>query len=161
MTILKILFAERNCDEKLGSKILENSTAYLGAYNIYCAFTVVSNGFNALECFEHTKFNIVFLERNLGEGLDGVEVLNVLRSADIMTPVVLLTSNESEDSTGFQSALMRPFSLEQLENCILTLCNVQKVPSPTVDTVNYSDENSTNESEAYSNIFLSSLNSET
>mmetsp|Transcript_5415 Transcript_5415/g.8000 ORF Transcript_5415/g.8000 Transcript_5415/m.8000 type:complete len:163 (+) Transcript_5415:94-582(+) len=160
MTILKILYAERNCDEKLGSKILEDSTAYLGAQNIFCAFTVVSNGFNALECFEHTKFNIVFLEKDLGDGLDGDEVLNILRSSGITTPVILLTSstdeNEQVNSTGFQSVMQRPLSLECLEACIFKFCDIQKEPTDTTDNSPTNEIFPTPiEKEAYANLFLS------
>ena len=53
---------EHDCNEKLSSRILEDATAELRLQNIFLAFTVVANGFTALECFEHTKFDLLIIE---------------------------------------------------------------------------------------------------
>ena len=54
---------ESNCDEKKSSYILEDATSELRKFHIYCTFTVVCNGFVALECFEHTKYDMLIVDR--------------------------------------------------------------------------------------------------
>ena len=59
------------------------------------SFQTCNNGIDAIELFEHTSFDAVFLDENM-PGLSGLKVLEQMKSIRPETPIVMITKSEEE-----------------------------------------------------------------
>ena len=85
-------------DEKLSGLKLEEETA--DAFNgCTCVFTVVPDPLSAIECTEHTAYNMIFVAEDSQLGLSASGLLKSLRMVGATLPVVLLQdgSDASEE----------------------------------------------------------------
>lgn len=79
-----------------------------------------ADGENALKLFDKNKYGLIILDRML-PGMDGIEVLKKIRSADPRIPVILLTakSGEADKLKGFDYGaddyVTKPFSIMELK----------------------------------------------
>jgi len=84
--------------------------------------THVSNGNAAVNLCKHKFFNLILMDINLGEGMNGLEVTNCIRKIAIHknTPIVAITAFAIEGDKeefmlqGCSHYLAKPFSKEQL-----------------------------------------------
>jgi len=83
----------------------------------------VSNGPEALDRFNSTKFSLVITEEKL-VGIDGMDVLSSLKKISPQIPVIVMTANGSVHNAveamqaGASDYLLKPFSFESLEKTI-------------------------------------------
>ena len=122
--LLKVLYVEMRVDEKGAARVLEESTnSYL---NIFCAFTVVTNSFIALEFTESTLFDIIFIKKDM-ETLNAVNFLHILRNIGSPTDIVLLVESDDQISEaeareqGFAGILRKDYQASQLCEIITNL----------------------------------------
>ena len=96
--------------------VAEVAASYLRAAGLLVSH--VGDGFSALAAMEHTRPDLVVLDRLL-PGIDGVEVCRRIRATSA-TPIILLTALGSEDdrieglSAGADDYLTKPFSPREL-----------------------------------------------
>ena len=57
--------------------------------------TTCNNGQDAIDLFEETKFDIVFLDENM-PGLSGLETLSEIKEKKSSIPVIMITKSEEE-----------------------------------------------------------------
>jgi CheY-like chemotaxis protein len=119
--IFKILYIQANLHEKSSANLLEQSTDLLYPK---CIFTVVSNGFAGLEQLEFTKFDLMFIQKDLPDfhGFDMIQIIRRLRSS---VPVILLLRPQENffntglpSLTGIIGTLTLPFSPHDICLCI-------------------------------------------
>ena len=83
----------------------------------------VSNGSEALDRFNSTKFSLVITEEKL-VGIDGMDVLSSVKKISPQIPVIVMTANGSVHNAveamqaGASDYLLKPFSFESLEKTI-------------------------------------------
>jgi DNA-binding response OmpR family regulator len=83
------------------------------------ATTVVTNGRSALDYLATGSFDLVLLDIGL-PGIDGFEVLRLLRASGSVMPVIMLTARTSVDDTvsgldgGANDYLPKPFKFDEL-----------------------------------------------
>jgi len=83
----------------------------------------VSNGPEALDRFNCTKFSLVITEEKL-VGIDGMDVLSSVKNISPHIPVIVMTANGSVHNAveamqaGASDYLLKPFSFESLEKTI-------------------------------------------
>lgn len=90
----------------------------LSQYNIHYA----TNGYEAIKKAKENKFEIIFMDINLGRGMDGISAVNEIRKLDFYkkTPIVAMTAfvleKEREEflNAGCTHYLGKPFSKQQL-----------------------------------------------
>ena len=58
-------------------------------------FQTCNNGSDAIELFDNTAFDAVFLDENM-PGLSGLEVLEEMKTIRPETPIVMITKSEEE-----------------------------------------------------------------
>ena len=115
---VKCLYVEHGLDPRQSASFLEMSTMR-HITNRTFAYTVVLDGFSALECTEHTLFDVIMVHKDLPH-MSGVEVMRILRSAGNHTPVVLVVneadvvSDEEALYAGFSGVLRKPYTSLQL-----------------------------------------------
>ena len=127
---------ETGVDEQQSAALLEKCCAALKPRMV--VFTVVSNCFAALECTEHSKFNLIIIQKGLPQ-LDILAVLKVLRAIGDATPIVSMEKAQSGISTnlitkltisarrdGYAGILLQPYSANSLCECIT---NTLEAPS--------------------------------
>jgi signal transduction histidine kinase/CheY-like chemotaxis protein len=114
---LNILFVEDNLSNQyVFKKFIENTV------NVDFA----STGENAIEFINIKKYDLIFLDINLGTGIDGIEVLKRIRKIESYknTPVAALTGYAMEHdrdhflSNGFDYFVIKPFGRSDLMNVI-------------------------------------------
>jgi CheY-like chemotaxis protein len=115
---VKCLYVEHDLDPRQSASFLEMSTMR-HITNRTFAYIVVLDGFSALECTEHTIFDVIMVHKDLPH-MAGVEVLRILRSAGNHTPVILVVneadgvSDEEAMYAGFSGVLRKPYTSLQL-----------------------------------------------
>ncbi len=85
--VIKVLYVQHDVLEKSSTRTLEEATSLLIPT---CVFTVVTNGFIALEQLEITRFELVIVEQKLAH-MTGVEMIRIMRNLSISVPVILLS----------------------------------------------------------------------
>ncbi len=88
--------------------------------------TYSQNGRDALELAEKNKYDLFLIDINLGHDIDGIEVLQKLKTYDKYktTPTVAITGYASENSKheflskGFSRYLAKPFDKKELLNIV-------------------------------------------
>ncbi|MBE2279854.1 MAG: PAS domain S-box protein [Ignavibacteriaceae bacterium] len=98
----------------------------------FCGVERAKNGLEALKFASQKQYSIVLLDINLGEGLNGVEVLKELRKIDgySSVPVIALTGySTSTDKTnflteGFDYYFSKPLEMEKFVKFIKLLLGV-------------------------------------
>lgn len=111
-------------------------------------FTVVSNCFAALECTEHSKFNLIIIQKGLPQ-LDILAVLKVLRAIGDATPIVSMEKAQSGISTnlitkltisarkdGYAGILLQPYSANSLCECITNTLEYAKEHPTEINDMN-------------------------
>lgn len=123
--LLNILFVEDNLSNQyVFKKFIETSV------NVDFA----SNGEIAIEFVNIKKYDLIFLDINLGAGIDGIEVLKRIRKIESYknTPIIALTGYAMEHdrenflSNGFDYFVMKPFGRSDLMNVINEVKNKKK-----------------------------------
>ncbi len=85
-----------------------------------------SNGESALKIVHSNDFDVIIMDINLGEGIDGIETARQIRSIEKYknVPIIAVTANLSSDvrdnclSVGMDAFLPKPFRREDLVNTI-------------------------------------------
>ncbi len=83
----------------------------------------VTNARDAIRCLNSYKFSLIFLDLNLHD-ISGLCLLSQIRSIEPAVPVVILTGDDSVDSTiaalkaGAAGYLLKPLDPEQILDCI-------------------------------------------
>jgi CheY-like chemotaxis protein len=129
--IFKILYIQANLHEKSSANLLEQSTDSLYPK---CIFTVVSNGFAGLEQLEFTKFDLLFIQKDLPDfhGFDMIQIIRRLRSS--VPVILLLRAQENFFNTGLPSltgiigTLTLPFSPHDICLCISGIFQEAAIP---------------------------------
>ena len=84
-----------------------------------CQVDVASNGLDALALYEHTDYDLIFMDIGLGEGMDGYEVTHFIRSKTNVakhTPIIALTAHGGDESkqrcieAGMDAVLTKPLT---------------------------------------------------
>ncbi|RYG97031.1 hypothetical protein EON65_53475, partial [archaeon] len=91
--IIQSIDVEEGLKEKAAARVLEESTSQL---NFYCSFTVVPNAFVALECTQHTCYDLIISRLHLAQ-LNAAEMIKILRNVGCQTPLVVML-DKGEDS---------------------------------------------------------------
>lgn len=84
------------------------------------------NGESALELAQTTAFDVIIMDINLGDGIDGIETARLIRAMDGYqnVPIIAITANLSSDirdnclGVGMDAFLPKPFRREDLVNTI-------------------------------------------
>eukprot|EP01031_Cornospumella_fuschlensis_P024243 gene24243-29315_t len=92
-SLVKVLYIEDGLNEKSASRVLEDSVR--NHLHFPCSFTVVPNAFPALECTEHTVFDLIISRPNLQQ-FNAIEMVKELRGVGCSTPMAIMV-NEGED----------------------------------------------------------------
>ena len=135
---MRLLIVE---DEKNVNKTLSESLTKAG-YTIDSCF----DGEDALYYIENTQYDGIILDVMIPK-ISGLEVLDIIRSKKILTPVLMLTARDSEEDvitgldTGANDYLTKPFSFGVLCARIRamlrpkdSICNILEVGDLTIDT---------------------------
>lgn len=97
----------------------------------FCTIDSCSNGLEALFQIRKNEYNLVLLDLNLPR-LDGLALLNRIRSEGIQTPVIVMsargTTKDIVDAldAGANDYLVKPFSYEELRARIRTILRTRE-----------------------------------
>ena len=97
-------------------------------------FQTCNNGSDAIELFDNTAFDAVFLDENM-PGLSGLEVLEEMKSIRPETPIVMITKSEEEQimemAIGSKIAdyLIKPVNPNQVLLCLKKLLKGKELVS--------------------------------
>ena len=120
--LFKVLYIDSDVDSKASVLILEKCTR---ESNMLTSFIVVNNSFTGLECTEYTHFDLIFIDNNEGN-FGPLEFLKILRTAKLITPVVLLLNyddlipDDQIKSKGFHAVLRKPYYPSSLNKIIFS-----------------------------------------
>ena len=89
-------------DNKINGELIE---AYL---KNECVIDIATTGIMALELIKRSVYDIVFMDINLGEGMNGVETADKIYSLNDKIPLIALTAYSTE--TDIQKILTKSFS---------------------------------------------------
>jgi len=84
-------------------------------------------------------YDVIVLDRML-PGMDGIDVLKVIRGARITTPVIMLTARSTIDDrvagldAGADDYLIKPFALTELVACVKTIARRPSLPDTETKT---------------------------
>ncbi|WP_133136418.1 response regulator [Legionella rowbothamii] len=90
--------------------------------NLSCQVDIAANSYDALEYYERTVYDLIFMDIGLGEGMDGYEITQKIRNKeddDHHTPIVALTAHALEESrqrcieSGIDAILTKPLTRAQ------------------------------------------------
>jgi CheY-like chemotaxis protein len=90
---------------------------YLSSFDYQCV--TVDNGFDAIELFKNTDFDVVLMDINM-PGINGIETTAELKLINHITPIIAFTAGsmaeKSEEYTvhGFSDLIIKPVSKENL-----------------------------------------------
>lgn len=92
----KILYIDDEVDAKLASNDLEKSTEN---YHKLCIFTVVSNTFCALECIQHTHFDVIMIKEDLkvNKFFHSDEMIKIMKNLNLGLPIILMCGLSSAE----------------------------------------------------------------
>lgn len=109
--------------------------------NLSCRVDVAATGLEALEYYEHTHYDLIFMDIGLGEGMDGYEVTQKIRrhkKINRYVPIIALTAHAVEESrqhcidSGIDVVLTKPLTqahaADILKTYLLSTRN-QRVPA--------------------------------
>ena len=94
--------------------------------DINCETDIRDDGVQALQAFEHNRYDMVILDLML-PGLDGLQICRKLRQAANYIPILMLTAKSAELDrvigleTGADDYLTKPFSIPELQARIKAL----------------------------------------
>ncbi len=119
----KILIVE---DNEVNSKIMEFQ---LGKYYL---IDIAKNGEEAIELFSKNNYNLILMDINLGAGLNGIEVIKIIRESDKgkNTPVIAITAyanfgnKESFLNAGFDNYILKPYHSDDLLRSVMDTINI-------------------------------------
>lgn len=127
VTYFTFLDVESNLDEKRAAFALEK--AIMGVIDLHkfnCTFTVVANAFSALECTEHTIFDMIFWSRNMPD-ISASMISSILKTVGSNCPIIeILEKDESSssDSLDFFGYLKTPYTNQDLCGMILRVVDL-------------------------------------
>ena len=110
---------EPDIDEKLAVKALEETVNAVSPSGVACVFTVVPNGFLALQCTENCCYDMAIVTKDMPH-LAAADMMRVLRAVGSPLPVVVLLEpndpwgDREVDREGFFGALRKPYSIAAL-----------------------------------------------
>ncbi len=90
--------------------------------NLSCQVDIAANSYEALEYYERTIYDLIFMDIGLGEGMDGYEITQKIRSKEEdehHTPIVALTAHALDESrqrcieSGIDEVLTKPLTRTQ------------------------------------------------
>lgn len=119
----KILIVE---DNEVNSKIMEFQLSK------YYLIDIAKNGDEAIELFSKNDYNLILMDINLGAGLNGIEVMKIIRESDKgkNTPVIAITAysnfgnKESFLNAGFDNYILKPYHSDDLLRCVMDTINI-------------------------------------
>jgi CheY-like chemotaxis protein len=119
----KILIVE---DNDVNSKIMEFQ---LGKYYL---IDIAKDGDEAIELFSKNNYNLILMDINLGAGLNGIEVMKIIRESDKgkNTPVIAITAyanfgnKESFLNAGFDNYILKPYHSDDLLRSVMETINI-------------------------------------
>lgn len=119
----KILIVE---DNEVNSKIMEFQ---LGKYYL---MDLAKDGEEAIELFSKNNYNLILMDINLGAGLNGIEVMKIIRESDKgkTIPVIAITAysnfgdKEAFLSAGFDNYIFKPYHADDLLRSIMDTMNI-------------------------------------
>ena len=119
----KILIVE---DNEVNSKIMEFQ---LGKYYL---IDIAKNGEEAIELFSKNNYNLILMDINLGAGLNGIEVIKIIRESDKgnNTAVIAITAyanfgnKESFLNAGFDNYILKPYHSDDLLRSVMDTINI-------------------------------------
>ena len=97
--------------------------------NLSCQVDIAANSYEALEYYERTVYDLIFMDIGLGEDIDGYEITQKIRSKeddDHHTPIVALTAHALDESrqrgieSGIDAVLTKPLTRAQAINILKT-----------------------------------------
>ncbi|MFJ1268507.1 response regulator [Legionella lytica] len=97
--------------------------------NLSCQVDIAANTYEALEYYERTIYDLIFMDIGLGEGMNGYEISQKIRSKedhDHHTPIVALTAHALEESrqlcieSGIDAVLTKPLTRTQAIDILKT-----------------------------------------
>ncbi|MDR3504006.1 MAG: response regulator [Legionella sp.] len=97
--------------------------------NLSCQVDIAANSYEALEYYERTVYDLIFMDIGLGEGMDGYEITQKIRSKeddDHHTPIVALTAHALDESrqrcieSGIDAVLTKPLTRTQAIDILKT-----------------------------------------
>mmetsp|Transcript_12314 Transcript_12314/g.16911 ORF Transcript_12314/g.16911 Transcript_12314/m.16911 type:complete len:213 (+) Transcript_12314:86-724(+) len=136
LKLYKVLYIDREMDEKPSARLLEESMSSL--IGVHFAFTVVSNPFIGLECTEHTEFDAIFISSFKYADINGWDFGKILRNIGSEVPIILVEQHDEESSFpssvdqsktfGFHffSVLQKPYTHEVLADSLRAAIKASK-----------------------------------
>lgn len=117
---VRILVVE---DERFSQVLIRKLLSGFGAIDI------TSDGLTAIEMAKNTKYDIIFMDINLGAGIDGIESTRQIRLIDhySSTPIIALTAYASDSDRkeflrkGCSHFLAKPFEKKELLGLVQNL----------------------------------------
>ncbi|MCL2799904.1 MAG: response regulator [Endomicrobia bacterium] len=82
---------------------------------------VAKDGESALEFLKNNSYHCVFLDLNLGDGVNGFEVLKSIKADTPKTKVIIVSGSDTKDETmrmGADYFLAKPIDLLELKKVI-------------------------------------------
>lgn len=124
-------------DEDINRIFLEKCVSKIGKYSS------VTNGTDAIEMVSNKHFDIILMDINLGNGLDGVQTTQELRKISNYknTPIVAMTayvdpeSVENFLSNGFSHYIAKPFLIFELHKLINKIITEKYYPKKILRTL--------------------------
>ncbi|MEI6123003.1 MAG: PAS domain S-box protein [Bacteroidota bacterium] len=101
-------------DNKINGELIE---AYLKKY---CVVDIANNGLLAIELVKKSAYDLIFMDINLGEGMDGIETACEINKLNSKLPLIALTAFSTESgiekimSKYFTSFLLKPIDKNAL-----------------------------------------------
>jgi CheY-like chemotaxis protein/nitrogen-specific signal transduction histidine kinase len=97
--------------------------------NLSCQVDIAANSYEALEYYDRTVYDLIFMDIGLGEGMDGYEISQKIRNKeddDRHTPIVALTAHALDESrqrcieSGIDAVLTKPLTRAQAIDILKT-----------------------------------------
>ena len=97
------------------------------------------NGEEGLEKFKNDKFDLVILDLKM-QGMDGLEVLKIIREDDKETPVVIVTAHGTVDvavdamKLGAADFMQKPFTPKEIQNIVKEILKRKEIIPDSIDS---------------------------
>jgi CheY-like chemotaxis protein len=121
---MKILIAEDNLVNQLLMRMYMNKLGW--------EFSIVDNGFSAIEAYKKTEYNAILMDINMPE-MDGIEASRYIRMMNQEIPIIALTAfgdnaNRSNcANAGMNALLEKPVSLNSISEIVLELVSYNEL----------------------------------
>ena len=128
-------------DQKSFQTLLKGMLMQLGARNIH----YVDSAESALATFNHEKYDLVFIDYNLGQGKNGRQLLSELKAKNKLTPQTICMMITGENNRAMvlgvvevepDDYLIKPFSQGLLKQRILKIVKRKEVLAPALTAAN-------------------------